>query len=358
MVGRSGRSIEPVPTAGTPSLAELRRELEAAGLGRPAAVRIFVKFLALTAAAAALLAAVLVADLPWWALALAAALSAWFLTAAIMCGHDGAHGAASSRDGVNSLLAHLGFSLLGGLSVNYWKHKHNALHHPNVNVAAKDPDIQQRLLALSARQHQEQGTLVRALQRNLQTLGFWLVGAPLLPVALRVKSLLYLLAELRAGRRARANLGDLAWCCAHYLMWLVLPLPFLGWPTTLLLYGVSTPLLGVYLACIFAPAHMPYPLVKETRDPLLLQLASTRDFSAGWFFRTTLIGLNRQIEHHLAQRLHHLDLERAAPIVRDYCRRHGLPYEETSWLRALIDTSRQLGRGWDVEEVVIGGVAA
>ncbi len=259
---------------------------------------------------------------------------------------------------MNDLLGRLGFTLVGGLSLEYWKHKHNALHHPNVNVASKDPDVQQSPMGLSAQQHRDERGAVRVLQRNIQTLGFWVVGAPLLPVALRASSLRHLAGELRRGRRIRSVLLDLTWSLAHYLLWLLLPLAFLGWRTTLAVYGIATVLMGVYLAMIFAPAHMPYPLVEESSDPLLTQLASTRDFRTGPFLRATLVGLNRQIEHHVAQRLHHLDLERAAPIVRAFCQRHGLPYHETSWARALLDTTRHIGRAWEVEEVVLGGIAA
>jgi fatty acid desaturase len=336
------------------SLADLRRELDAAGLGQPAALKTYAKFLVLIAASFGLLFWIVSSELAWWEQVPAACLSGWLLTAAAMCGHDAAHGVTSDRPWVNSLLASLGFALLGGLSVNYWKHKHNVLHHPFVNLAQKDPDIEQSLLALSKRQHEKHGPLIRWLQCRVQAIAFWLGGAPLVVVDLRVTSIRYLVAELRKGQHRGSDLVDLVCVLAHYVIWLVLPLAFLGWQTVFLVYAISTPLLGVFLTLIFAPAHMPYPLVRESNDPLLLQLSSTRDFSTNRFLGFTLVGLNRQIEHHLAQKLNHFDLEKAAPIVRDYCARHGLPYHETGWLRALVDTSRQIHRGWSLDEVVLG----
>ncbi len=339
------------------SLAGLRRELSAAGLGQPAAVKTYAKFFLLVASSIVLLASITRFDVAWWAQAPAVCLSGWLLTAAAMCAHDGAHGVTSDRPWVNSLLASLGFALLGGLSVNYWKHKHNVLHHPFVNLARKDPDVQQSLLALSSRQHDEHGMLLRWLQRHFQEIGFWLLGAPLVVIDLRLASLRYLLGEILRGRQVGENLVDLAWVAGHYLLWLVFPLALVSGKAVLLTYGIGTPLMGFFLTLIFAPAHMSYPLAQESHDPFLLQLSSTRDFRTNRFFSFTLVGLNRQIEHHLAQKLNHFDLERAAPIVRDYCARHGLPYHETGWLRALVDTSRQIGRGWSVEEVVIGSPA-
>lgn len=346
-------SVEGSPK--THSLAELRKEIMAAGLGEPAAAKIYAKFFALVAVSVGLLVGIVRESPPWWVAIPATCLSAWLLTSAAMCGHDGAHGAASARRWANDLLASLAFALLGGLSVNYWKQKHNVLHHPFVNIAQKDPDVQQSPLAMSSRQHEEHGSVVRFLERHLQVAAFWIVGAPLVALALRIASLRYLIDELSHGRRLRSNLVDLAWTVAHYPLWLLLPLAGTDWKTVLLVYAISTPLMGLFLAFIFAPAHMPYPLVEESSDPLLLQLSSTRNFRTLWFFRFTLIGLDHQIEHHVAQRLNHFDLAKAAPIVRAYCARHGLPYNETGWIRALLDTSRQIHHGWRLAEIVVNG---
>ena len=54
-------------------------------------------------------------------------------------------------------------------------------------------------------------------------------------------------------------------------------------------------------------------------------------------------GLNYQIEHHLFPSMPRPALRRAQPIVRAYCRGHGLPYAETS----LIGSYRQALRHLD-----------
>jgi fatty acid desaturase len=141
----------------------------------------------------------------------------------------------------------------------------------------------------------------------------------------------------------------------HYGAWLALPSLFLPWTVVLATYVITTVVPGVYLAAVFAPAHMPYPLVAESRDPLLLQLSTTRNFRTNWFFRLTLIGLDHQVEHHLVPTLPHHQLRRAAEIVRAYCARHGLPYHETSWARAIWDTTVAVRDGWRTAEVVIAG---
>jgi fatty acid desaturase len=346
------------PKTSTWSLAELREEIRAAGLGKPAPFEIYVKFLFLTFSSFGCLFFILSRpDLGWLWRAPVAMLGAWFLTGAAMCGHDGAHGAASDRPWVNTLLAQLGFTLLGGLSVTYWRQKHNILHHPNVNVAKTDPDVEQGFLALSNRQHGEGSALVRFLQRHAQVYGFWLLGAPLVLVDLRFSSLRFVLGQIFRGTATRAHYADLAWIVAHYLLWLALPCALVPWQTVLMVYAILTPLAGYLLTFIFAPAHMPYPVVKASSDALLLQLTSTRNFRTNWFFRFTLVGLDRQIEHHISPKLSHFDLEPAREIVQAYCSRHGLPYNEVSWLRSILDTSAQIERGWKLDEIVVGAPA-
>ena len=38
--------------------------------------------------------------------------------------------------------------------------------------------------------------------------------------------------------------------------------------------------------------------------------------------------------------------------MRSYCARHDLPYNETGWARALLDTHLQIRDGWRVDEVI------
>jgi fatty acid desaturase len=341
-------------TLSSPSTAGVLQELRAAGLGSPAPLRVFAKFAVLIACAFIFLAiAVFETDLTPFARAPLAVLGCWLLASGAMCGHDGAHGAASSRPWQNSLLAQAGFTFLGGLSVGYWKYKHNSLHHPRVNVALEDPDVQQGLLALSSRQHAGHGRVVRFLQQRFQAPVFWLVGAPLVMVDLKLTSLWFVARGLWSGNRRGEHLVDLAWLIAHYVAFLALPLLFLPWTTVVAAYVLTTVLPGIFLAAVFAPAHIPYPLVAESADPLLLQLSSTRNFRTNWFFRYTLCGLDHQVEHHVVPTLPHFQLRRAAEIIRAYCARHELPYHETSWARALWDTTVSVRDGWRTSEVVV-----
>ncbi len=123
---------------------------------------------------------------------------------------------------------------------------------------------------------------------------------------------------------------------------------------TLFLFLGTTAFGSLYLAFIFSPAHMTTSLVKAWKDPLLLQLATTRNMETIWLFRQTLIGLDQQIEHHLVPKLSHFDLPKARPIVKAFCERNGLPYHVTSWSRGLLDLHVHIDSAWDLPEIVVG----
>jgi fatty acid desaturase len=55
-------------------------------------------------------------------------------------------------------------------------------------------------------------------------------------------------------------------------------------------------------------------------------------------------GLNYQIEHHLFPNMPTPNLRRAQPMVRAYCQRLGIPYEETGLLRSYGIALRHLHR--------------
>jgi fatty acid desaturase len=82
---------------------------------------------------------------------------------------------------------------------------------------------------------------------------------------------------------------------------------------------------------------MPILAEDDDTDFLRRQVLTSRNVRGGWLVDFLLGGLNYQIEHHLFPSMPRASLRRAQPIVRAHCRRHGLPYVETS----LFDSYRQ-----------------
>jgi fatty acid desaturase len=333
---------------------DLRAELTAAGLGRPVAAKLLLKYAFLTAIALAFVVPALALPMPLAARVLLLLIGTWFQVSASMCGHDGSHQAASTNRWVNDLIAWLGFALLGGVSIGYWRAKHNLKHHPFCNVGSKDPDVIQWPFALSAEQHTRSWWLTRQFQKAQAWTFYPMIFVFMLPM-MRWAGLVHAVRALFTGDRKLEAAIDVLFLGAHLGLVLGLPVAFgMSFPMALLLYALMTGVSGVYLTWIFAPAHMAADLVKEYHDPILLQLATTRNLRTNAFFRFTLIGLDHQIEHHLAAKMSHFDLPKAAPIVKAFCARNGLPYQESSWVRGILDTQIHLDRAWDMPEIVVG----
>lgn len=72
------------------------------------------------------------------------------------------------------------------------------------------------------------------------------------------------------------------------------------------------------------------------------QTAGTIDISCSswmdWFFG----GLQFQLEHHLFPRLPRCHLRSISPIVRELCKKHGLPYVSLSFYDANVTTLKTL----------------
>ena len=313
------------------------------------------KFLVLIAAAGALLFAITQA--PLWLALLLVPLAAVPSVAAAMIGHEAAHGSFSARKSHNEIMLHLAFPLFTGLGVLHWKRKHNVLHHGHPNVVGQDDDIDLWPMALSAPVHRDSGPLRRWFQRHLQGYFFWPLTL-LLSFVMRVETVKATVAAARERGIDRAWILDVGCQVVHYCLWLVLPSLYFGfWPVLAVYVGVWA-VAGTLLAMIFAPAHIGLPLVSSYQRGWLHQLETTRNLRMpallGWFF----IGLQYQVEHHLFPRISHRHLPRASAIVRAWCLEHGVVYHEIEYGRGLLDVTRFMFHGWNIEPVNRGEEAA
>jgi fatty acid desaturase len=335
------------------SITDLRRELAAAGLGPRGAGRVLAKLGLLLSISAAFFALALAAPAAWLAVPVLA-IASWFYISAVMCGHDGSHGAVSRRRRVNDLVAWTGFTLLGGLSNYYWRAKHNLAHHTHTNVDGADPDVDNFPFGFSREQHARVGPLRRRFQ-DVQAWLFMPLAALLLTTLMRAQGIRAAVRGLVRGPHRGYAAVDLAVLAVHHAAWVVAILAGAPVAAVVTIFLAIQLFGGLYLTAVFAPAHMNSPLVGQPTDDFLrLQLETTRNLSTSRFFRWTMIGLDQQIEHHIAPRIPHFDLPRARPIVRAFCARHGLPYVEGGWARSLLAMHLRLSRVGDLAEIVIG----
>jgi fatty acid desaturase len=95
---------------------------------------------------------------------------------------------------------------------------------------------------------------------------------------------------------------------------------------------VQQSVFGFYLGSVFAPNHkgMEIPAGGGRPDFLRRQVLTSRNVTGGRLATAAFGGLNYQIEHHLFPSMPSRNLRRCAPIVREFCRTHGVAYAETS----------------------------
>lgn len=289
----------------------------------------------------------------WWsAAALAVSLGLALAGIGFNVTHDANHGSFSRRRWVNHAMR-WSLDVIGGSSY-VWRVKHNTVHHTYTNIAGADSDIEQMpFLRLAPAQP-------RRWFHRFQHLYVW----PLYGLFALKWQLIGDVTMLRSGDvggtplpwpRGRQLVGF--WLGkAVFATWAIaLPLVFHpAWQVVLAFLGTSF-VLAFTLAVTFQLAHCveeaDFSSVEEMAggeraEWARHQVETTVDFAPGnrlaaWY----LGGLNFQIEHHLFSRVCHTNYPALAPLVREICERHGVPYRVHRTVRdALLSHVRWLRR--------------
>lgn len=288
----------------------------------------------------------------WWSAApLAASLGLALACIGFSIQHDGNHGAYSKRPLISKLATGT-LDLIGGSSF-IWRQKHNVLHHTYTNVDGIDDDIVAwpfLLLAPSQRRlwfHRWQHLYFPVLM-GLFFVSKWAIWDDFY-VAARGR-----IGSQRIPRPRGRDLVQMLLGKAFYFGWaFVLPLLVHSVIEFLAVYLLVTFIQGVTLGVVFQLAHaveeaafVPVPADGGAveRPWFEHQLATTMNFATdnrviSWYVG----GLNFQVEHHLFPRISHRHYPALAPIVREVCREHGVPYlSQPTMRRALVSHLRFL----------------
>ncbi len=256
--------------------------------------------------------------------------------------HTASHGTVSSKDWLNRFLTYLGYPVLLGLSVTYWRHKHIFLHHKAPNVDGHDDDIRlMPLFALTEEQVRNSGRLARFYHRYIQ----WLVVVPAIGLnAFNTQAWGwgFLLQRLACKRtRTLSTWVDLGALVLNLLLWIGLPCLFFPVHLVLLTHALRWALIGYGMFAVFAPAHFPAEAViadssQRAADYVLRQTATTVNFRTGPLGRLLCAGVEYQIEHHLFANFSHVYYPAMSPLIREFCERHGYPYRTLGWGEGII----------------------
>ena len=111
-----------------------------------------------------------------------------------------------------------------------------------------------------------------------------------------------------------------------------------------LIQPLMTLLIGPYLGMVFLVDHIGTRVIEpgESLPFFIQQIATTRNLGASRLHDFLFGGINNHIEHHLFPSIPTARLRLARPIVRAFCRRHGIAYHETSWPAAAREMARYL----------------
>jgi fatty acid desaturase len=344
-------------------LGSLRAELKAAGVFEHCEVRSWIKLGGMLLALAACF--VTIALTGWLVAMCLVPVCAVLCTSISMVGHEGSHRSFSSSAGRNAFVMYLAFPLFGGLSALYWRDKHDRLHHGHPNVEGLDPDIRPFPFASSRGDHEKCGPKERWFQRNFQAYAFWPMST-LMALGMRRSSLLYLMRYPKRSGRDRGWWIELGCVAVHYTSWLVIPSVLWGPLVAFALYSAIWAGVGVFLALVFAPAHMGLPITSSQKHDWQHQLETTRNLELPAVISFFFIGLDYQVEHHLFPKIPHQKLPQAAAITSAWCARHDIAYLSAPYLHALVDAAKFMAHGWQTDAVdpievragLVGGLEA
>jgi linoleoyl-CoA desaturase len=279
---------------------------------------------------------------PWWLASAALLVSTLGMVGISTMAHTAAHGAGLPWRWANTFLGFFGYPFMGMVSIHYWRHKHNRVHHPNPNVIGVDTDCD--LMPLFAMNETEVRSAGRARQFYYRYVQGWVFPLALALNLFNVQRFgwAHLIGQLADTRvRRTAHWLDLVVLLAHVGVWIMLPCFLFSPGEALLLYFLRVALLGHFMFFAFAPAHFPaeadfVDAVSAEHNFIMRQIQGTVNFRTGPIGRLACNGVEFQIEHHLFPNVCHVYYPRMAPLVREFCRENGYPYRALGWGEAIL----------------------
>lgn len=268
---------------------------------------------------------------------LLAPLSAVALLTMGFAGHDAGHNALSRTRWVNDLWGQLAMTLLCGMSFGSWRARHNQ-HHARCQDIDGDPDMHFGVL-FSVYPHSAnwQTPLGRFFLR-IQKWAFWPLSS-LYWITLGYDGIRDLF------QRPQDTKIDRFLIPLHWLILLVVPGLVFGWSRALPAFLAMSCLSSLMTASVFIPNHIGMPRLAGGHKLSYLeqQVTTSRNIDNPGALDFYYGGLNSQIEHHLFPRVPHHRYRAMRPLVRAFCDKHGLAYQQISLYGALASVGNHLG---------------
>jgi len=341
--------------AGHP-VADLRKKLKEANLLDKPTMKSWFKVISLLVVVCALYSAHIFLPLKFGLMLIP--ITALFSTTLAMTGHEGVHSSACRSKAGNISLAAIVFPLFAGLSMEYWREKHNIEHHAHPNVHSKDPDIHSWPFTFSEEEYVTSGPVRKFFQRHLQGWTFWPISL-LVGHLMRFDGLKYI--AFKPFKKSKKKklftkiwLLDTSLILAHFSLWIALPILLgISWQIVIGFYILLWSLVGTCLTAIFIVGHAGRPVITEYDQNWRLQIETARRIKMGPIGSFFFVGLDYQIEHHLLPALSHFNLPKAAPLVKEYAEERGWEYQELGFFRALWQSTVALHKAWKTPALIL-----
>jgi fatty acid desaturase len=257
----------------------------------------------------------------------------WFGFWAVQLGmlsHDLSHGMVFYRPAVGRLFATIGWCFVCGLSEYRWYEKHNK-HHESPNHEGHDPDIDIPFI-FDEHQLERRSELFKKYVLPYQAYLFW-IALPLVYLWNIAFSLMHLFAHWN-----RKSVIEMVLIITHFVLlygYVFYMLP-LSAALAFTLAGIGV--IGLYMSLVFAPNHKSEDITaSDSEYSWVSQITSTRNVSSGYWSFFLFGGLNFQVEHHLFPTMARSQYFKANKLVKEFCAKEGILYEETSWFRSMAD---------------------
>jgi fatty acid desaturase len=317
--------------------AELSRRIRAAGLMRHRPRYYAIRFALVGGVfVASWTAFVLIGD-SWFQMFMAVFMAIVSAQVALL-GHDLAHRQVFRGRADTERAGWFTGNLANGMGYGWWTEKHNR-HHANPNHEELDPDVSPGLFVWT----QRQARVAQGLRRFVIKYEAQLFFPALLFEGFNL-NWAGIRSVLKPGLRHRGM--EAALLAVHFVAYLSVVFLVLSPGKAVAFIVIHKAVWGLYMGSVFAPNHkgMPTFMGDTELDYLRKQVLTSRNVKGGRLMEVALGGLNLQIEHHLFPGMPSVHLNRARPIVRDFCAEKGIPYHETGLIQSWREALAQLHR--------------
>lgn len=293
---------------GAKAYAQLRKEVEQAGILKRSYGFYFLMTLFVTLGFVGSLIAFFVVGKPI-VLILFAVLAGFFTVQFGGLMHDAGHRAIFSSPRFNDLIGHF-YSAFAIMSFDEWKEIHNR-HHANPNEENEDPDVGIIFHSFTADQLNKRKGLGYFLTR-FQTVLFYPIRTFAF-LSTRLGSISYFTKDPQAKKFPKA-----AVFIAGIIVWFVLPFLVFSPRKAIIFTIIANFTAGFYSSNIFAPNHKGMPVIENGAKFSFLeqQIVTARNVFPGRITDFIYVGLNYQIEHHLFPACPRNKLNLLTPFVK------------------------------------------